>query len=71
MSKETYRLAKIILLAIFVIGILISAFRFAENGRFVQFDARCLYSPTGTREHKFQNLVIDTRNGEIFASKRQ
>jgi hypothetical protein len=71
MSKETYRLAKAILLAIFIIGILICAFRFAENGRFVQFDARCLYSPKGNREHRFENLIVDTRNGEIFVSKRQ
>ena len=65
MSKDIYRFCKIILLAIVLIGALVIALRWAENGRYVQFDLQKTYSPSGSTALKQPpNYVIDTRTGQ-------
>ncbi len=66
MSKATYRLCEIILLAILVIGALVITFRWAENGRYVQFDQQKRYSPDGKTHHVSGIGLIDTRTGRLL-----
>lgn len=65
MSENTYRLCKILLLAIFVAGVLIIGWRFSQTGRYVQFDLQKSYAPDGTTSlSKPPAYVIDTWTGQ-------
>ncbi len=68
MKEDTYRLAKVVLLAIAVIGVLAIGFRWAENGRYAQYDKRMEYSPDA-KEHMTSPAyqVLDTRSGKLSA----
>ena len=68
MTENTYRLGKLILLAIAVGGGILIGLRWAENGRFVQYDKRAEYSPDG-QEHMVNPAykIVDTRTGKLSA----
>jgi hypothetical protein len=71
MTENTYRLAKVILLAIFVAGSLVIAYRFSENGRYVQYDKRRTYSPDGKeRMVTPAYMIFDTRTGKALSPPR-
>jgi len=66
MRDETYRLVKAVLLLIALLGVFAIGYRWAENGRYVQYDKRMTYSPDG-KEHMLSPpyMVIDTRTGRL------
>jgi hypothetical protein len=55
MSEEKYRLYKLVLLAVFVVGILIIGLMIAQNGRYAPFQPG-------------ENSIIDTRTGNKYAA---
>jgi hypothetical protein len=70
MSENTYRLCKIVLLAILVAGVLIVGWRISQTGRYVQFDLQKTYSPDGhTSLSQPPAYVIDSWTGERVATK--
>ena len=71
MTEDTYRFVKAVLLAIFVLGFLIIAYRFSENGRYVQYDKRRCYSPDGKESMVSPpHMVFDTRTGMALIPPR-
>lgn len=67
MSEQKYRLAIVILLTIFVMNFIIIGYRFAENGRYQQFDQRKNYviSPMPHTKSSDGELILDTRTGSV------
>jgi hypothetical protein len=69
MSESLYRLFKLIVMSLFLIGVFIIGWRFTENGRYVQLDARKMWIPVGDKLHaptQGGTYVIDTRDGEVY-----
>ena len=64
MSDDRYRLCKVILLAMLVVGGLIIGFGWSENGRYVQYDHSRNYSPDGTKRHPEPHSMFDSRTGK-------
>ena len=69
MSEDKYRICKLILLATLVIGGLVIGFRWAANGRYVQFDEQKSYSPDG-KVRPVSRVLFDTRTGRIVYVNR-
>jgi hypothetical protein len=76
MSEERYRLYKALLLTAFVLGVLVIGWRFAENGRYVQFDASKGDPPDGKLPDgtaRYGTIVVpyallDTQTGKVIKS---
>ena len=76
MSEDRYRLYKALLLTALVVGVLVIGWRFAENGRYVQFDAAKGYPPDGRLPDgaaRYGTIVVpyavlDTRTGQVIKS---
>ena len=67
MSENAYRAAKAVLLGVFVVGFLLIAHRFSENGRYVQYDMRRCSSPDGrTTMADPPYQIFDTRTGHVL-----
>ena len=64
MSEETYRLAIVILLALFLAAFVILGARFVENGRYVQYDRQQEYVVHGNARQGPDAQVLDTRTGK-------
>lgn len=71
MNENAYRLGKLIVMAIAVAAGILIAWRWAENGRFVQYDKRATYSPDG-KECMVSPayMAFDTRTGELSIPAR-
>ncbi len=64
MTEARYRLCKVVLLAIFVVGSLYIGFLISQNGRYVQYDIRREYSPDGdVHQEAPDHYIWDTRTG--------
>ena len=68
MSDKLYRWIKLILLAIFVAGSLCIGSQIARNGRYIQYDERRDWIPTGPSS-SVERRVIDTRTGLVYPTK--
>ena len=78
MSEERYRIGKLIVMAVFVLGALgiggkmaDSVRQLAENGRYVQFDRKKDSVTTGSTTATYATQVIDTRTGTVQPSVQQ
>jgi hypothetical protein len=68
MNENAYRLCKILLHTILVVGVLTIGWRVSQTGRYVQFDLRKSYSPDGkTALSQPPAYIIDTWTGERIA----
>ncbi len=74
MTEERYRLYKLILFAVLVVGTLLLGWQFslmgwqmAENGRYVQLDRQKQRDilPSNSSSQVFPPAILDTRNGKI------
>jgi hypothetical protein len=63
MGENAYRLYKAILLTIFAVAVLIVAWRYAENGRYVQID------PGKRPEGGGPVWRMDTRTGQVLINE--
>ena len=68
MNDNTYRLCKVTLMGIFVLGALFIGYRASQTGRYVQYDVRKTCTQDG-RSRFLQDYVIDTWSG-AHGSKR-
>ena len=65
MTKEIYRLARIILLVIFLILFTLIGYRLSENGRYRQYDQQKDVAVWGDKSSKTTpGIVFDTRTGK-------
>ena len=62
MNDNTYRLCKVTLMGIFVLGTLFIGYRASQTGRYVQYDVRKTCTQDG-RSRFLQDYVIDTWSG--------
>ena len=72
MTEERYKICKLILLAVFVIGVLViggkisdSVRQLAENGRYIQYDFQKDAVTTGNTTQHFPTTIVDTRTGVV------
>ena len=66
MTKEIYRLARIILLVIFLILFTLIGYRLSENGRYRQYDEQKDVAVWGNQSSKStpNQFAFDTRTGK-------
>ncbi len=72
MSEGIYRICKLIVMAVFVIGALSiggkiadSVRQLAENGRYIQYDRNKDTTTTGNSTQLFPTKIMDTRTGDV------
>ena len=65
MSEERYRICKLIVMVVFVIGALVIGSKIANNGRYVQYDYRKNTVVIGSTSTTYQTRIIDSRTGSF------
>ena len=72
MSEGIYRICKLIIMVVFVIGALSiggkiadSVRQLAENGRYIQYDLQKDTLTTGSSTQSFPTRIMDTRTGAV------
>jgi hypothetical protein len=78
MSEEIYRIYKLIVMVVFVVGALgiggkiaDSMRQLAENGRYTQYDNQKDTLTTGSTTERYPTKFIDTRTGAVQSSVHQ
>ena len=64
MSEDKYRLAVVILFAVFVIAFIVLGTRFVQNGRYVQYDHQKDHVVFGGSMQTLDPAVLDSRTGK-------